>query len=85
MWQFVFLSLMDQEMLMLELRYKQHTEDFNRITALKLETGLIAMKDGPKVYRLFKLFCLKDKVFNAFIRRPKKHHNKTGRKSGNKG
>ena len=57
---------MDQELLMLELKYKQHSEDFNRI-----KHGLIAKKDGPKVYRLFKLFCLKDKVFNAFINRQK--------------
>ena len=67
----MFLSFMDQELLMLELRYKQHAEDFNRINTHQFETGLIAKKDGPKVYRLFKLFCLKDKVFNAFISRPK--------------
>ena len=71
MWQFVFLSFMDQELLMLELRYKQQAEDFNRINTHQFETGLIAKKDGPKVYRLFKLFCLNDKVFNAFISRPK--------------
>ena len=62
---------MDQELLMLELRNKQHAEDFNRINAIQLETGLIAKKDGPKVYRLFKIFCLNDKVLNAFISRPK--------------
>ena len=71
MWQFIFLSFMDQELLMLELRYKQHAEDFNRINTFQIENGLLAKKDGPKVYRLFKLFCLKDKVFNAFINRPK--------------
>ena len=73
MWQFVFLSFMDQELLMLESRYKQHAEDFNRINTHQLETGLIAKlkKDGRKVYRLFEIFCLKDKVFNAFISRPK--------------
>ena len=71
-WHFIFLSFMDQELLMLELKYKQHAEDFNRIHAVQVETGKIAKKDGPKVYRLFKLFCLKDRVFNAFINRPKK-------------
>ena len=37
-----------------------------------METGLIEKQEGPKVYRLFKLFCLKNRVFNAFINRPKK-------------
>jgi len=71
MWQFIFLSFMDQELLMLELKYKQHSEDFSRINNYQIEHGLIAKKDGPKVYRLFELFCLKDKVFNAFINRQK--------------
>ena len=62
---------MDQDLMMLELKYKQHAEDFARINAYQTETGLIAKKDGPKVHRLFKLFCLKDRVFNAFINRPK--------------
>ena len=77
MWQFIFLSFMDQECLMLELRYKQHADDFNRINNFQIEKGMIAKKDGPKVYRLFKLFCLKDKVFNAFINRPKSFASKT--------
>ena len=55
MWQFIFLSFMDQECLRLELRYKQHTDDFNRINTFQIENGLIARKNGPKVYRLFKL------------------------------
>ena len=71
MWQFIFLSFMDQELLMLELRYKQHADDFNGINAFQIENQLIAKKDGPEVYRLFQLFCLKDKVFNAFINRQK--------------
>ena len=62
---------MDQDLMMMEVRYKQHAEDFARINAYQIETGLIAKKDGPKVHRLFKLFCLKDRVFNAFINRPK--------------
>ena len=41
MWQFMFLSFMDQELLMLELRYKQHAEDFNSINAIQLEMGLL--------------------------------------------
>ena len=34
-----FLSFMEQELLMLELRYKQHAGDFNRITAFQIKTG----------------------------------------------
>ena len=29
-------------------------------------------RDGPKVYRLFKLFCLKDRMFNSLVKREKK-------------
>ena len=72
MWQFIYLIFMDQELVRLELRYKQHAEDFNHINTFQMETGLIAKKDGPKVYRLFKLFCLKDRVFNSLVKREKK-------------
>ena len=48
MWQFIYLSFFEQELLMLELRYKQHAEDFNRINAVQLETGCISRLDGPK-------------------------------------
>ena len=48
MWQFIFLSFMDQELLMLELRYKQYAEDFNRINTFQIENGLIAKKDGKQ-------------------------------------
>ena len=68
LWQFVYLSFIDQELLMLELRYKQHSEDFNRINNFQTETGLIAKRDGPKVYRLFKL-VLNDRLFNAFTKK----------------
>ena len=61
MCQFIYLSFMDQDLKMLELRYKQYTEDFNGINTFQMEKGLIAKKEGPKVYRLFKLFCLKDR------------------------
>ena len=30
-WQFVYLSFFDQDIMMLELKYKQHTEDVHRI------------------------------------------------------
>ena len=56
----------------LELKHKQHAEDFNRINAFQIENGVIAKKDGPKVYRLFKLFCLKDRVLNSLIVRERK-------------
>ena len=38
----------------------------------KLKMMLLPKKDGPKIYRLFKLFCLKDRVFNSLISREKK-------------
>ena len=72
MWQFIYLSFFDQELLMLELKHRQHAEDFNRINAFQIENGVIAKKDGPKVYRLFKLFCLKDRVFNSLVIRERK-------------
>ena len=55
----------------MEPRYKQYSEDFHHINDAQLTTGHIEQKDGPKVYRLFRLLCLKDKVFNAFLNRPK--------------
>jgi len=57
--------------MMLELRYKQYAEDFNSINAFQMEKGLIAKKDGPKVYRLFKFFCLKDRMFNSLVKKGK--------------
>ena len=62
MWQFIYLSFFDQELLMLELKHRQNAEDFNRINAFQIENGVIAKKDGPKVYRLFKLFCPRQSV-----------------------
>ena len=62
MWQFIYLRFFDQELLMLELKHKQQAEDFNRINAIQIENVVIAKKDGPKVYRLLKLSCLKDSV-----------------------
>ena len=32
-WQFIYLSFFDQDLMMLELKYKQHAEDFQRINA----------------------------------------------------
>ena len=62
---------MDQDLMMLELRYKQYAEDFNGINTFQMEKGLIAKKDWPKVYRLFKLFCLKDRMFNSLVKKGK--------------
>ena len=62
---------MDQYLMMLELRYKQYAEDFNGINAFQMEKVLIAKRDGPKVYRLFKLFCLKDRMFNSLVKKGK--------------
>ena len=70
-WQFIYLSFFDQDLMMLELKYKQHAEDFQRINAFHQEAGFIAKKEAPKIYRLFKLFCLKDRVFSAFMSRVK--------------
>ena len=61
-WQFIYLSFFDQDLMMLELKYKQHAEDFQRINAFHQAAGFIAKKEAPKIYRLFKLFCLKDRV-----------------------
>ena len=70
-WQFVYSSFFDQDIMMLELKYKQHAEDFHRINTFQQEGGFIAKKEAPKVYRLFKLFCLKDRVFSALMSRAK--------------
>jgi len=40
---------------MLELKYKQHAKDFNKINTFWKEGGFIA----PKIYRLFNSFLLK--------------------------
>ena len=40
-WQFIYLSFMDQDLMMLELRYKQYAEDFNGID---MEKVLVAKK-----------------------------------------
>ena len=65
------MSFFDQDIMMLELKYKQHAEDFHRINTFQQEGGFIAKKEAPKVYRLFKLFCLKDRVFNTLMSRAK--------------
>ena len=44
MWQFIYLSFMDQDLMMLELRYKQYAEDFNGINTFQMEKVLIAKK-----------------------------------------
>ena len=62
---------LDQELMMLELRYIQYDKNFNHINTFQMEKGLIAKKDGPKVYRLFKLFCLKDRMFNSLVKKGK--------------
>ena len=56
---------------MLELKYKQHAEDLNRINTFRQEGGFIEKKEAPKTYRLFKLFCLKAQIFSAFMSREK--------------
>ena len=57
--------------MLLELKYKQHAEDFQRINTFQQEGGFIAKKEALKVYLLFKLFCLKDRVFNTLMSRAK--------------
>ena len=56
---------------MLELRYKQYAEDFTRLNEFQKQNGMIAKKDADKVYRLFKFFCLNDRIFSSFMRKPK--------------
>ena len=48
-WQFICLSFFDQDLMMLELKYKQHAEDFQRIKAFHQEAGFIAKKEAPKL------------------------------------
>ena len=67
MWHFIFLSFLNQELLMLELKCKQHAEEFSRINCSSDRNG-----ENCKVCCLFKLFYLKDKVFNVFISQPKR-------------
>ena len=43
----------------------------NHISTFQKETGLNTKKDGPNIYRLFKLFY-KDRVFNSLVKREKK-------------
>ena len=62
MWLFIYLSFHDQEMLMLELRHKQYAEDFNILNEFQIQRGMLAKKDMAKIYRLFKFFCLKDRI-----------------------
>ena len=57
--------------MLLELKYKQHAEDFQRINTFQQEGGFIAKKEALKVYLLFKLFCLQDRVFNTLNSRAK--------------
>ena len=62
LWQFVYLSFFNQDIMIFELKCKQDAEDFQRINTFQQEGGFIAKKEAPKVYRLFKLFCLKNQV-----------------------
>ena len=43
-WQFIYLSFFDQDLMMLELKYQQHAEDFQRINVFHQEAGFIAKK-----------------------------------------
>ena len=56
---------------MFELKYKQHAEDLNRINTFQQDGGFVEKKETPKTYCLFKLFCLKDQIFSAFMSRAK--------------
>ena len=38
----------DQELMILELKYKQHVEDFNRINTFQQEGGFIERNEAPK-------------------------------------
>ena len=49
MWQFIYLSVFDQDLMMLELKYKQHAKDFQRRNAFHQEAGFIAKKEAPKI------------------------------------
>ena len=49
-WQFIYLSFFDQDLMMLELKYKQHAEDFQRINAFHHEAGLF---ERSRIQRLY--------------------------------
>ena len=70
-WQFIFLCYQDEQIYMLELRHKQYAEDFNMLNEFQIQRGMLAKKDMAKIYRLFKFFCLKVRIFSSFIRRPR--------------
>ena len=53
MWLFIYMSFHEQEMLMLELRYKQYAEDLNELNEFQIQRGMLAKKDVAKIYRLF--------------------------------
>ena len=69
-WQFIYLSFVDNEQLQGE-KYKHQRGDFGRINEYQCSTGLIDRKDKQRIYKLFRICCLKDKVFSAFMNRKK--------------
>ena len=52
-WQFIFLSYYDQELLLLESRYQHVAKDFERLNTFQTQKGMIAKKDASKVCKLF--------------------------------
>ena len=54
-----------------EPRYKLYNDDFARINDVQVNTEHFERRESPKIYRLFKLSYMKDKIFYAFTNRPK--------------
>ena len=51
---------------MLELKHKQHAENFNNINILQIKGDLITKNYGPKIYPMFLNCCF----LNIIINRP---------------
>ena len=64
---------------MLEIKHKQHAENFNNINALQMEGGLITKNYGPKIYLLLRFgfsTCLStdQKVLHRSLKRKRKRN-----------
>ena len=71
-WQFIYLSYQNQELLMLDQRYKHYADTFDRINKFQRNGGRIAKADSSKVCKLFQnfqFFVLKNSVLKNSGRR----------------
>ena len=59
-WQFIFLSYHDQELLLLESRYRYVAKYFKHLNTLQSQRGVLAKKDASKICKLLQFFIVKD-------------------------